>query len=211
LEIGTDTDADADEDPSPAARAEIARLIAAELPSDYQTTLHPAIPELPESRFSSLIQQELERKELGDPIVGGIDLSRYEAPEAPTADPNQNPSDILDNWKQTLRRAYTASSHLSGRLENLSLLEEYGKNAWLIGNAQLEEMLRQVEKELEETKQATEAVNKERKLRQETAKAELAGLEDAWRRAVSGTIEVEIAAESLRMETLEKRRQQARG
>lgn len=201
--------ADVDQDLSLDARAEIDKLIAAELPAEFQTTLHPSIPELPETRFSSLIEQELERKERNEPMTGGIDLSRYEAPEAPEADPNKDRSEVLKEWDQTLRRAYTASSHMSGRHDNLALLEQNGKNAWLIGNAHLEEMLRKVEKELQDTKDATEALHKERKTRQEIAKGELLGLEDAWRRGVSGIINVEIAAENLRTEILEKRRQQA--
>lgn len=75
----------------------------------------------------------------------------------------------------------------------------------------MEEVLRQIEKELQEVKEATDGVNKERRLRQETARGEIEGMEDAWRRGISGIINVEIAAEKLRMEILEKRRQQARG
>lgn len=201
---------DVDQDLSSEARSEIDKLIAAELPANYQTTLHPSIPALPEVRFSSLIEQELERKGRNEPMTGGIDLSRYEAPEAPEADPNKDRSELLKEWDQTLRRAYTASSHMSARHDNLALLDQHGKNAWLIGNAHLEEMLRKVEKELQDTKDATEALHKERKTRQEIAKGELLGLEDAWRRGVSGIINVEIAADNLRTEILDKRRQQAR-
>ncbi|WEW55364.1 hypothetical protein PRK78_000794 [Emydomyces testavorans] len=193
----------------PQDRVEIAKLIATELPADYQTTLHPLIPPLPESNFSDLIQKELERKATNQPITDGIDLSRYEAPEAPSTEGKEH-AEIFNDWRETLRKAYTASSHLSTRHENLSLLEAHGKNAWLIGNSQLEEILRQVEKELQETKEATDGVNRERKWRQETARGEMEGLEDAWKQGVSGIINVEIAAEKLRMEILEKRRQQAR-
>ncbi|KAK2802254.1 hypothetical protein FQN50_007435 [Emmonsiellopsis sp. PD_5] len=200
-----------DGEPSLQVRAAIDRLISAELPSNYQTTLHPSIPALPEPKFSDLMQKELERKEAGLPITGGIDLSRYEAPEAPedTLASGKEPAAILDNWQQTLRRAYTASSHLITRQENLSLLDSHGKNAWLIGNAQLEDILRQLEKELQDTKEATDAVHRERKMRQESARGELVGLQDAWRRGVGGIIDVELAAEKLRRDILEKRRQQS--
>ena len=56
-----------------------------------------------------------------------------------------------------------SSSYLSGRLTNLSLLEEFGKNAWLISNSQLEDILRDLEKELLEQKEAVENINKSRK------------------------------------------------
>lgn len=144
-------------------------------------------------------------------MTGGIDLSRYEAPEPPSAlsASDKAPSEVLEDWRTTLQKAYTSSSHLSTRHENLSLLDEHGKNAWLIGNSQLEEILRGLEKELVETRESTEAIHRQRKMAQEARKGELVGLQDAWKRGVGGIIDVEIAAENLRMEILEKRRQQS--
>ena len=143
------------------------------------------------------------------PLTGGIDLSRYEAPEPParTSDAEGNSTPNLDEWRQTLQKAYTASSHLAMRHENLALLEENGKNAWLIGNTQLEDILRGIEKELTETKETAEAVNKERKIAQEASKGELVGLEESWKRGVGAILDVELAGEGLRMQILEQRRQ----
>ena len=143
------------------------------------------------------------------PLTVGIDLSRYEAPEHPdrTSDAEGNSTPNLDEWRQTLQKAYTASSHLAMRHENLALLEENGKNAWLIGNSQLEDILRGIEKELTETKETAEAVNKERKIAQEARKGELMGLEESWKRGVGAILDVELAAEGLRMQILEQRRQ----
>ncbi|KAI9934203.1 hypothetical protein ASPWEDRAFT_170171 [Aspergillus wentii DTO 134E9] len=191
--------------PSTQARANAERLISAELSPDHSSTIHPSIPAFPEPRLSPLIQQEVERKAAGQPLTGGIDLSRYEAPEAPSRGADSNPN--LDEWRQTLQKAYTASSHLSMRHENLALLEENGKNAWLIGNSQLEDILRNLEKELAETKEAAETVNKERKIAQEARQGELAGLEETWKRGVGAILDVELAAEGLRMQILEQRRQ----
>ncbi|KAL4933642.1 pre-mRNA-splicing factor SPF27 family protein [Aspergillus undulatus] len=193
--------------PSAQARANAERLIAAELPSDYQSISHPSVPECPEPKFTPFIQQELERKAAGLPLTGGIDLSRYEAPEPPTRSADAPPN--LEEWRQTLRKAYTASSHLSSRHENLTLLEEGGKNAWLIGNSQLEDILRALEKELAESKEAAESVNKQRKIAQESSQGELTGLEESWRRGVGAILDVELAAEDLRMKILEQRRQYA--
>lgn len=95
------------------------------------------------------------------------------------------------------------------RHENLSLLEENGKNAWLIGNSQLEDILRGIEKELTETKDTAESVNKERKIAQENSKGELIGLEESWKRGVGAILDVELAAEGLRLQILEQRRQLA--
>ncbi|KAL2866749.1 pre-mRNA-splicing factor SPF27 family protein [Aspergillus lucknowensis] len=194
--------------PSAQARADAEKLIAAELPSDYHSSSHPLVPEFPEPKFSPLVQQEIERKAAGLPLTGGIDLSRYEAPEPPTR-PGADSAPNLDEWRQTLRKAYIASSHLSTRHENLALLEESGKNAWLIGNSQLEDILRSFEKELAETKEAAESVNKQRKIAQEANHGELTGLEETWRRGVGAVLDVELAAEDLRMKILEQRRQYA--
>lgn len=102
-----------------------------------------------------------------------------------------------------------SSSHLSKRHENLTLLEENGKNAWLIGNSQLEDLLRGIEKELADTKEAAEEVNKQRKLAQEARQGELVALEDTWKRGVGSVLDVELASEGLRMQILEHRRQTA--
>ncbi|PLB36568.1 pre-mRNA-splicing factor SPF27 family protein [Aspergillus candidus] len=199
--------------PSAQARAAAERLITAELPHDHTTVTHPSIPEFSAPRFSPLIQQELDRKAAGQPLTGGIDLSRYEAPEAPARSTGPDAPPDLDEWRRTLQKAYTASSHLSMRHENLALLEESGKNAWLIGNSQLEEILRGLEKELAEMKEAAETVNKERKMAQEARHGELVGLEESWKHGVGAILDVELAAENLRLQILEQRRllsQQAR-
>ncbi len=149
-----------------------------------------------------MIRQELERKAAG-PITGGIDLSRYEEPEGPSDDNNP------EAWKRPLATAYTSSVYLSGRISNLSLLEELGKNAWLIGNSQLETILRQLEKELEGLKAATENVNKSRKAAQEGSRGEIMGLEESWKRGIGRILEADLAVEELRRRILDERRQQA--
>lgn len=115
----------------------------------------------------------------------------------------------MEKWRAALRKAYTSSSYLSGRLANLALLEELGKNAWLISNSQLEDILRDLEKEFTEMKAAVENVNKERKAAQSGARGEINGLEETWKRGVGKIIEVQVAAEGLRREILERRRAHA--
>lgn len=197
--------ADVDVEPSAAARQKAQQLINAELPPNHATTLHPSIPPVPESHFSPLIRQELDRKATGAPLTGGIDLTRYEAPEPPTRADGEAPN--LDEWRQTLQKAYVASSHLTKRHENLALLEEHGRNAWLVGNSQLEDILRGLEKELADTKEAAEEVNRQRKLAQEARQGELVSLEETWKRGVGAVLDVELASEGLRMQILEHRRQ----
>jgi pre-mRNA-splicing factor SPF27 len=176
------------------------RLIRRELSKDYKTVPHPSVQPLPESRFSEIIQNELNRCSEGKPFNGGIDLSRYEAPDEPEAN-----SDI-QTWRTSLRHAYTLSTYLSGRRTNLKLLEELGKNAWLIGNAELEGILKQLDAEVAYVKEQTDEVNKARKGAQEGSKGELLGLEDTWRKGIARMIEVQIATEQLKAELHEMRR-----
>ena len=72
-------------------------------------------------------------------------------------------------------------------------MEQFGKNAWLIANDQLESTLREVEKELVETREATMELNRERKRVQEGRRGELEGGERAWREGVGGLVEVQVA------------------
>ena len=155
---------------------------------------------MPPLQFSELFQKELERKAENAPIVGGIDLSRYEAPEKPTDDSDG------ESWRKALRQAYISRSYLAGRLTNLSLLEEYGKNAWLISNSQLEDILRDLERELSERKEGVEKVNRGRKTAQENSRAELTWLEEAWKQGVGKIIEVQLATDGVKRETLQRKR-----
>ena len=154
---------------------------------------------------------EVERVASKEPL-SAIDTIRYEAIEAPpSASPTSNEKDpkVLEAWRGTLRRAYTSSSYLTTRLQSLTLLESFGKNAWLIGNAQLEDILRGLEKELVETKEKVQRINGERYVAQERVKGELEGLEASWQSTVGKLIEVEVACENIRGEILERRRQGA--
>ncbi|KAJ5585127.1 uncharacterized protein N7459_004927 [Penicillium hispanicum] len=194
--------------PSAAARQLAQQLINAELSPEHSSALHPSIPPAPEAKFTPFLQQELQRKAAGTPLTGGIDLTRYEAPEPPTRAADGETPD-LTQWRQTLQNAYASSQHLSNRHENLSLLDESGKNAWLIGNSQLEDILRGLEKELADTKQAADEVNKQRKLAQEANQGEMVSLEETWKRGVGAVLDVELASEGLRTQILEHRRQAA--
>ena len=194
---------DIDVAPTQTERARIAGLISAELPAKYETTLHPSVPFLPAAHFPEMIQKELDRKSGNQPIIDGIDLSRYEAPEPPVGEGD------MEVWSTALQKAYASSSYLSGRLSNLALLDELGRNAWLISNSQLEDILRDLERKLAALKEATENVNKARKSAQEGSKGEILGLEETWRRGVGKIIEVQVATEGLRREGLERRRRHA--
>ncbi|KAE8454072.1 hypothetical protein EG329_007850 [Mollisiaceae sp. DMI_Dod_QoI] len=192
-----------DAEPTPSQRSAAQLLISQEV-GDLKEELHPSIPPLLPSTLSPLMEAELERISRGEKL-SAIDLARYEALDAPSSD-EKSP----DAWREALQRAYISQSYLSSRLTNLSLLEKYGKNAWLVGNAQLEDILRGLERELDERKKEIDLVVVERKTAQEAVGGEMKGLEEGWKRGVGRVLEVEVAAEGVRREILERRREGAR-
>lgn len=148
-----------------------------------------------------LLQSQIDRLESGQAKEPGIDLARYEASEEVAA-----ASDI-DLLKKALRAVHTNSSYLDGRQINISLLEHYGKNAWLIGNAQLETLQTQLETELSSLKSRVEDVNRSRKSIQDDSKGELLALEDTWRQGIGRIIETQIATNKMKQSILEVNRQ----
>ncbi|KAI5795286.1 Pre-mRNA-splicing factor SPF27 [Geopyxis carbonaria] len=190
-------------EPAPSADelTAIANLIAAEVDKQHKTTLHPSLEGIyTEPRFSPLFQQELDRVSKREPFTGGIDPSRYEVPAAPTDTAS------TEAWNPVLQSSYALSAHLSSRLTNLSLLSEFGKNAWLIHNAQLEDLLKSLEEELMNLKTQSEVTNKERKGAQKDVEVDIRRLEDRWKKGIGKVLEVELATESVRREII--RRQQ---
>lgn len=194
-----------DPEPTPSARNAALDLINAELPPDHAVTFHSSISKAQDPTFSPLIEKEIDRIAQQLPREGGIDLSRYEEPEAPPSHDLHAPEE-LEAWRHTLRKAYTSSEYLAGRLTNLGLLETFGKNAWLVGNDQLAEVLKRLDKELEQTWQQSELVQQARRVGQEGVKGELEALDQSWKKELGRLIETEIAAEELRSKILDRRR-----
>ena len=157
------------------------------------------MPPVEEPQFSQLMSNELDRIATGKKVKGGVDLSRYEVPEEPATDAD------VKVWRDALRQAYSASSYLSGRQTNLNLLEELGKNAWLISNSQLDQILKSQEREVEQLKQETETINKERKLAQESSRGEITALEATWKEGIERLVKVQLATDQLRQEIQQRR------
>ncbi len=197
---GSLTTSDIDDDVSQTSRDVANALILKELANGNTATPHSSLQPVPDFNISELMQKEIDRVSSGMPRQGGIDLSRYEAPDEPSSDSD------ADLWRKTLRTAYISSAYLSGRHMNLALLEELGKNAWLIGNSQLDEILKSLDKELEHLKEETDSVNRERKTMQENSKGEILALEDTWKQGVGSLLEVQLATENLRRDTLQRKR-----
>lgn len=194
------------------SRDAIISAIRAEHPVDYATTFHPSVPTSYTPQFSRLIEAEHERiaSKLPKPEGTGMDFSRYEDLEPPpktSPHSDEEKPEVLRQWRETLQKAYASSTYLSGRLTNLSLLETYGKNAWLIGNSQLEEILKGLEADLSAAKKELANVEEERRATQEdSVKGEMEALEQSWKNGIRGIVEVQIATEGLKQEILERRR-----
>lgn len=150
--------------------------------------------------FSDLVAKELSRVDAGQPRSGGIDASRYEEPDEPSAD------DDAVTWRKSLRSAYVSNIYLQSRHTNLSLLEELGKNAWLVGNSQLDQIMKGLDQELATLKEEVDSVNRERKVAQEGSKGEILALEDTWRKGIGRLIEVQLATDQLRREIRQEKR-----
>jgi pre-mRNA-splicing factor SPF27 len=160
------------------------------------------LPAQREPSFSPLIIQELERIAAKQPL-NAIDLSRYEAQEPSSLPSGTKNAADRTKLREALARAYTSYSYLTSQQQNLKLLDQWGKNAWLMGNWQLENELKELEKELGETKRQIDVLNIGRKEQQDAVNDELKGMEETWKKGVGRTLETEIATESLRREVLE--------
>ena len=134
-----------------------------------------------------------------------VDLSRYEAQDdSPTAAAASS-----EELAAALRRAYASATYLSARRAHLALLDSYGKNAWLVGNHQLEAELKALERELAEARREIDVLAVRRRAAQDEVAGEIRGLEDTWKRGVGRVLETEVATEALRREALEARRAMA--
>lgn len=196
-----------DTEPTASERAAAQSLIgAAALPSENAAS-HPSLPALPEQHFSPVMEAELLRIATKQ-ALSAIDLARYEALEPPSTSPHSDERhpETLSKWQTALAQAYTAHAYLGNRAGNLALLEQFGKNAWLVGNSQTEDVLRGLERQLHDRKAEIDLLAVERRSAQEAVGGEVKGLEDSWRKAVGRVLETEIAAEGLRREVLERRR-----
>lgn len=141
--------------------------------------------------------------------ISAIDLTRYEALSAPApTDPtsDEDKPGVLAQWNTSLKQAYTSAEYVSTRLTQLGLLETYGRNAWLVGNSQLGDVLGGIEAELAAVRAQADEVGAARRAQQESVRGEMGALEEAWRKGVGRVLEVEVAGEAVKEQILERRR-----
>jgi len=179
--------------------------VQAYLPVDYKSRLHSAVDTTYSPAFPPSLLAEGERISSARPrdTGSGIDLSRYEADALDAAD--STGSDAA-RWRAALAAAYSTTSHLAGRAANLALLESFGRNAWLVGNAHLEDVLRALERDVEAQRMELERRAEAGRVSGAAAKTRLEDLEREWRSAVGGGVDVKVAVEELRMGILEAKR-----
>ncbi|KAG6052829.1 hypothetical protein E4U17_005322 [Claviceps sp. LM77 group G4] len=190
-------------DPAPSAQyLETAKSLIQQALSSTQPPPPPP-PSPPSPKFSPAITTELSRIASSTPLPP-LDTTRYEAQDLPS-----NAQSSTEQLRSVLSKAYTSHAYLESRIENLTLLEKHGANAWLLSNYHLESELRRLEGELVDTKRQIDEVNALRARRQEDVKGELESLESTWRKGVGRVLETEIAVEALRAEVREELRRQS--
>lgn len=108
-----------------------------------------------------------------------------------------------------LTKSHTNNAHLATRLTNLSLLEVYGKNAWLVGNEALEGVLKGLERELEVRKREIDGCVAGRMERQGGVEGEVRGMEGTWRRGVGRVVEGGVGVVGVEGELGRVRRERA--
>ncbi|CAN9163788.1 hypothetical protein CC77DRAFT_1037637 [Alternaria alternata] len=177
--------------------------------SDMHPALIPAAAKYTPT-FSDFIAREHARLD-DHPTskLSGVDLKRYEdldAPENTTPTSDEERPELLQRWNKALKQAYTSSEYVQGRLTQLGLLEKFGKNAWLVGNSQLEDILKGIEAELADLRKQQEEAEMLRQSQQNNASGEIKTLEETWKKGVGRVLETEVAAEGLKLQILEKRR-----
>ncbi|KAF7306641.1 hypothetical protein MIND_00455600 [Mycena indigotica] len=165
-------------------------------------TLHPRVPP-PPSLFANnpLLKAELQRVESHQEFPR-LDTLRYQlpAPSLPGTD---------EEWQAALKNAEAQLEHQRIRQTNLQLLQTYGPNAWRIHNYLLETTVKQAEKALEEMKELTVEVNRERKNTQTQLGKELNSLETRWTELISNVLQIELANSALDAEVNRLNRREA--
>ncbi|KAH9853141.1 breast carcinoma amplified sequence 2 [Lenzites betulinus] len=156
-------------------------------------TLHPRVPPAP-TLFANhpLLQAELERVSNHQPMPQ-LDTSRYQLP-GPTTPENE------EQWLEALQNARAQLEHQKLRQTNLALLQQYGSNAWRIHNYTNEASAKDVEKALEDLKNLTTEVNRERKNFQTRLGTQLTLLETRWTELISSILQIEMANVALEVE-----------
>ena len=129
------------------------------IPQD-EASLAKGLPEELPSLFSTsaLLQSELDRV-TSNKAVKGLDSVRYQLPAPPLNAPSAA-------WQKAIDNAGSQLEHQSARLANLDVMGKYASNSWRVANYLVEKEIERLQTRVENVKNATEEVNRERKAKQ---------------------------------------------
>lgn len=86
---------------------------------------------------------------------------------------------------------------LTGRNDNISVLSNYGPNAYLVRNYQLNSQLTELNSVLGDLKEQVTEVNRKRRVFQEDTGVHLGKLESRWQDLISSTVQLEMACRAM--------------
>ncbi|KAF8321825.1 breast carcinoma amplified sequence 2 [Clavulina sp. PMI_390] len=177
---------------------EIARELA-RMPKPSSDARVPAEFEL--FKGNDLLQAELARVASKQPL-DVLDKTRYGLPEP------AGPEALEEEWREALNNGHAQMEHQLTRHTNLQLLNQYGKNAWMVHNHELESSVKLMEKDLEVLRNRVTEVNRDRKNSQLRTGKTLTELETRWTELVSTVLQLELANAALENEVESLRQQE---
>jgi len=151
------------------------------------TTLHPKVP--PEALLftnNPLLAAELKRVENHE-ALNAIDSTRYQVPAPLSSDAS------IEDWEKAVQNARAQMEHQGLRGSNVSLLQNYGANAWRVHNYLLEADATILEKKADQLKERVTEVNRSRKNFQTGLGERLTALERKWTDLISTVLQLELA------------------
>ncbi|KAI0005451.1 breast carcinoma amplified sequence 2 [Russula compacta] len=178
----------------PILREKVQHELAVETQKIQQEVLHPRVPP-PLDLFvnNPLLAAELDRVGKRQTLAA-IDTSRYQLTVSSTT-PSSD-----EEWRLALDGVHAQLEHQRIRHNNLALLQQYGSNAWRVHNYLLEADAKKAERILEELKEQTTSLNRERKNAQTRLGDQLTSLESRWTELISSILQIELANVALEAE-----------
>ncbi|KAF8062947.1 MOS4 [Scenedesmus sp. PABB004] len=158
---------------------------SAKRPADYLKDL-PPVP-APKFEGHPALAAEYARVEKMEPMQQ-LDTTRYRLDPPPQAKRNDQAA-----WAAAAGNAHAQLEHQLNRVTNIELLVKYGANAWRAQGALDEALLKQLEAALAALRKQIDALNRDRKLQQSKAGAELRTLEDKYYSALRKNLEIDSA------------------
>ncbi|GIL61018.1 hypothetical protein Vafri_15441 [Volvox africanus] len=160
------------------------------LPSDYLRELPPVrAPHFDEHPVLKTEYERVRSKEAMKPL----DTTRYRLDPPP-----QNRRGDVNAWREALNNAHSQLEHQHLRILNQELLLKHGDKAWRAQVQLNEASVKSLEQQLAAIKKETDQLNRERKLQQHAAGAELSKLERQYLAQVRKNWAIERAC--MRME-----------